>query len=247
MIPKYEKWANWFAVIATFLMFVDFLAGFHKQHENLDWVLIAVFVLLILIILSLRYLRVASLVSDVYTRFSIGENITVWRRVLHKYRYVGVSGATFISEFRAFTAPPRNGLHGTAIQILLLLPDPELVRESQIHETGKELNTADAGVVLQCNRIKDTASTYLSAPGLNIEVRFYSEICRYWAHLVDDKEVYLSPLLFRESGLESTVLRFANGPGKNLLVRYYIDEFERLWKNAIPAAEYLKKTTGVRN
>ena len=247
MIPKYEKWANWFAVIATFLMFVDFLAGFHKQHENLDWVLIAVFVLLILIILSLRYLRVASLVSDIYTRFSIGENITIWRRVLHKYRYIGVSGETFLSEFRAFTTHPKNGLHGTAIQFLLLRPDPELVRESKIHETGQEMEVSDPSVVLTCNRIRDAASTYLSQPGLNIEVRFYSEVCRYWAHIVDDREVYLSPLLKGQTGLESMVLRLASGPGKNLLVRYYMDEFDRLWKNAIPAAEYLKETAGRRD
>src|ERR1035441_1502594 len=148
MIPKYEKWANWFAVIATLLMFVDFLAGFHKQHSTLDWVLVAVFVLLILIIVSLRYLRIASLVNDVYPRFDTGENVTVWRRIHHKYRYVGVSGATFLTEFRTFIAPPRNGLYGAAIQILLLLPDPELVRESQIHETGREMAVTDPSVLL---------------------------------------------------------------------------------------------------
>jgi hypothetical protein len=242
--PKYEQWANWFAVTATFLMFVDFLAGFHRQHAALDWVLIAVFVLLILVVVSLRYLRVASLVNDVYPRFDIGKNLEVWRRVRHKYCYVGVSGATFLSEFRAFASPPKNGLFGTTIHLLLLLPDAELVRESQMHETGQDINVADPSVELTCRRIRDTASAYLSQRGLNIEVRFYSEVCRYWAHFVDDSEVYLSPLLHRQTGLESMVLRLTGGARKNLLVRYYIDEFERLWRNAIPAGEYFKKTKG---
>lgn len=241
MVPKYEKWANWFAVFATLLMFVDFLAGFHRQHASLDWALIAVFILLILVIVSLRFLRVASLVHDVYPRFDSGENVVVWRRVRHKYRYVGVSGATFLSEFRTFTMPPKNGLHGIEIQLLLLAPEPELVCESQMHETGRAIYATDPSVVLTCNRIRDTASAYLSQPGLSIEVRFYDEICRYWAHLVDESEVYLSPLLHRQTGLESTVLRLSGGAGKNLLVRYYTDEFDRLWRNAVPADAYLKK------
>ncbi len=241
MTPKYEKWANWFAIAATFLMFADFLIGFEKQHAALNWVLVSVFILLVFVIVSLRFLRVTSLVHDVYPKFDIPENLIVWRRARHKYRYVGVSGATFLSEFRAFTTRPENGLTGTSIQILLLMPRPELVLESHMHETGREIELTDPSAALTCRRIRDTASTYLSFPNLNIEVRFYSEICRYWAHIVDDSEVYLSPLLHRETGLRSMVLRLTGGTRKNLLVRFYVDEFERIWRNAVPAVDYLKK------
>ncbi len=240
MTPKLERWANWFVVIATLLMFAEFLVDFHRHHRTLDWALFAGIVLFVLVASSLRYLRVANLVNDVYQRFAIHENVSVWRRARHTYKYIGVSGATFLTEFRTFTTPPKNGLYGTKIQFLLLRPDPTLVLESRIHETGREMAATDESVTLTCSRIRDTASAYLALEGLNIEIRFYDEICRYWAHLIDDNEIYLSPLLRRQSGLESMVLRLAGGAGKNLLIRYYLDEFERLWNRATPAATYLQ-------
>jgi len=240
MRPSYERWASWFVLVATVLMFADFVATFHKQHAKLDWLLVAALCALVLTLLALRIVRVTSFVRDVYTTFDVEDNPKVWSRVKTRYRYIGVSGATFLTEFRKFAEGSSQKLDGIAIQILLLYPDRELIRQSKVHELGMEVDADHQSVSLVHDVIVDTARTYASFrnAGMNIEVRFYREFCRYWAHLVDDREVYLAPLLQRQSGLKSVLLRMSGGPVRNLLIRFYFDEFDRLWSNATPVDKY---------
>jgi hypothetical protein len=91
-------------------------------------------------------------------------------------------------------------------------------------------------------RIEVTSHAYqdLHQSGLDIEVRFSNEYCRFWAHYIDNSEVFIGPLLQGSSGLEATVLHLKAKNDGNLLVQFYQDEFDRLWDNGVSAEQSLQ-------
>jgi hypothetical protein len=243
MLSRLRYWPELFAAFATTIMFVDFLLGLWlPAHVSaIRWFLAVAATLLVAGWLLGRYLRVGLLVHDVHYQFSQHDNWRAWEAAKRRYRYLGISGKTLETEFRRFVSTPHNGLRGCEVQVLLMYPDPALVRESLEHELGRPLNASEVArdVPDLCTRIDVTSRAYqqLVSSGLKIEVRLYKEYCRFWAHLIDDTQVYVAPLLRGSSGLEATVLHLKRGAHDNVLMQFYEDEFTRLWESGATLAQ----------
>ncbi len=219
-----------FSYFVDAIVFIDLLVTvFIGQNHPLVLKLVILGSILLAAILGiiLRPFRVIRYVTDVKPHFKIVDNVQVWRNVVEEYAYIGISGGSFLSEFRNTV---EQGIFnpGCRLRFLLLAPEADCVRESKKHELGREPNNEE--VSAEIRRINSTAESYLGMRGkLELKVRFYREYARYWAHYVDDREGFIGYLLRGRSGLRDPVLILKRGHHHNPLLRHFLEEFDRLW------------------
>ncbi len=166
----------------------------------------------------------------------------VLKKVGESYWYFGVSGHTISNYFQeAIRQFPRTA----DVRILLAMPYSACVEMSKESELQRR-PTEDQMEEVSC-RIEATARFYAaSSADPRVQVRFYNEYHGYWAHIIGGKhgklEAYVGHYLRGEDGLHATVLHLIRGPHGNYLLKFYEDEFKRIWESAMPVEEYFKKT-----
>ena len=237
-----------FDVAVTVLVFIDLTASAFLGPAHplvLRWALAILPLVFVGVWWGSRHWRIAQVIYDVLPEFKIRDNSDVWRKVKRQYRYVGMSGSSILKEFEAFldgTRFPPN----CRIQILLMNQNAALLlRESKEHELEEKFTEQDVNYLSRQIEDSTLAFTRLRSRGVDIEVRHYSEYVGYWAHLVDDSEIYLGPLFKGLSGLSTMVIRMKGGQN-NLLLRHYEDEFERLWAKSVANVEIDRRNLQVQ-
>jgi len=242
MLSENHERFDRFDMLVTVLVFVDLLASIVLGTEHpklLRWLLVGSAITFLLSWWVGRFFRVCRFIHDVRPSFTIRDNEDVWKRAKGLYRYLGISGKTMQLEFQSFLDTARLPV-GFRIELLLLRPHSDFVRKSKDHELGRESTPEEVEAVSRA--IEESARFYqgLRAKGLNIEVRFYSEYEGYWCHLVDHREALVGHMMMGESGLHSTVLHLKRTKREkdNVLLRFYFDEFVRLWPDAETADDY---------
>lgn len=190
------------------------------------------------IILGFRWIRVPRVVHDV-RKLSPEDNRKVWGDVRDSYCYFGISGGTMQVFLQGWVN--RNHFPKAArIRILLAMPFSMSIRESK--ELEKGCPVSDEEFLRASQHVEAMAQFYSGLQGVpHFEVRFYEEYHGYWCHLLNGEEAIVGHYLNGKDGLESLALHLKQTAKGNELFQFYKEEFERIWKKAIPVEEYFER------
>lgn len=200
------------------------------------------FLALAWILLGFRWIRVPRFVHDV-RRLKPEDNRHVWENIRDSYSYFGISGGTMQIPFQAWVN--RNQFPRAAkLRMLLAMPYSETIRESK--ELEKGCPVSDEEYSRTSAHVEAMARFYSEIQGPpKIEVRFYAEYHGYWCHLLNNDEVIIGHYLNGKDGLDSLALHLKQKTGGNELYQFYKEEFERIWRKAMPVEEYFdRKASG---
>ena len=225
------QWAMFFLALAAI-----FLRN-HSQSLEVVLGLLSISALT-WIILGYRWIRVPRVVHDV-RRLLPEDNRKVWDNVRESYCYFGISGGTMQIPFQAWVN--RNRFPKAAsIRVLLAMPFSKSIRESKELEKGCPVSEEE--FVRASQHVEAMAHFYSGFQGVPIfEVRFYDEYHGYWCHLLNGEEAIIGHYLNGKDGLESLALHLKQTAKGNELFQFYREEFERIWKKAMPVEEYFER------
>jgi hypothetical protein len=234
---------QWLTVVGAVASSIGLLAIWESPYR-IPAIVIVCAVSAILLIAELQRDRISVLFSGIkhfHRSFPVHRNQVVLRSVRSEYRYLGVSFASVLTDFRVWFERERPAK--AKVKLLLSDPDlPDVLAFQARFERGllkPDLSeTEEKEIVETVTRVRHsirlTLETIRSMEGGAgaIEVRLHKERLRHWAALVDDGHAVVGLLRRGETGLRCPVVELARRYGKWGLYDHYAEEWDAMWESA---------------
>ena len=184
-------------------------------------------------------------VSGYYYSFPLSENEVVWKDVKKEFRYLGISGNSFLEPFREWV---KNNNPEIKYYFLLMSPDAKSLIIQIAYERGINLeedvttfapdilNELKAEVEATKERITSAVNVLKNLPIYKkgrLEIRFYDEFVPWWMYIFDSRKIYLGILPKGERGLNSPVIIMNKNDRFLSPFDAFKNTFDRMWKDAV--------------
>lgn len=213
-----------------------------------SWLLMLYLLCLVFLIsLAADYLRLkrrisrisASGVRDYYSRYEATFSHGFWDKTRSTYRYLGITGSTFLSELKHWM---NTSAHNLQYEFLLL--DPESAFLSQVERERLRLSADDDSlqartavekqVTAKRSQIHATVSileSTIPAQNHRVRIKFYDAYPAYWMEILDDRRILMGILSPLRHGPESPLL-VLEPKSDYSFYHSMLDQWHRLWSNS---------------